>query len=220
MVPCHCHEPHAHRRIVLTGGPGAGKTAILELIRHHFCRHVAVLPESASLLFRGGFPRGSQLASRAATQRAIYRVQVELEAVAESENGSAVVLCDRGTVDGFAYWPGPGDFWSAVETDRARELQRYAVVIHLRVPPASEYDHRNPERIESPAEAEAIDARIALAWDGHPRMYRVDHCPRFMDKAQMTLDILRAEMPPCCLGQEPSLHLGGAGAGLTERASR
>jgi predicted ATP-binding protein involved in virulence len=40
MKPCECREPHDHRRIVLTGGPGAGKTAVLELIRQYFCSHV------------------------------------------------------------------------------------------------------------------------------------------------------------------------------------
>ncbi len=31
--------------MVLTGGPGAGKTAILELVRRTLCPHVALLPE-------------------------------------------------------------------------------------------------------------------------------------------------------------------------------
>lgn len=30
MRPCPCTEPHQRRRVVLTGGPGAGKTAVLE----------------------------------------------------------------------------------------------------------------------------------------------------------------------------------------------
>ena len=40
------------------GRPGAGKTAVLELIQRSFCGHVRVLPESAGILFGGGFPRG------------------------------------------------------------------------------------------------------------------------------------------------------------------
>lgn len=46
---------HERRRIVLTGGPGAGKTALLELIRQSFCSHVTVLPEAASIVFGGGW---------------------------------------------------------------------------------------------------------------------------------------------------------------------
>ena len=33
MKECDCREPHERRRIVLTGGPGAGKSAVLELVR-------------------------------------------------------------------------------------------------------------------------------------------------------------------------------------------
>lgn len=29
MRPCACREPHPLKRVVLTGGPGAGKTAVL-----------------------------------------------------------------------------------------------------------------------------------------------------------------------------------------------
>ena len=43
MKPCPCSEPHQRRRVVLTGGPGAGKTAVLELIRQAFCERVRVL---------------------------------------------------------------------------------------------------------------------------------------------------------------------------------
>ncbi len=65
MRPCDCEERHAYRRIVLTGGPGAGKTAVLEIIRHHFCPHVHILPESAGIVFGGGFPRNHDVEAAA-----------------------------------------------------------------------------------------------------------------------------------------------------------
>lgn len=37
--------------VVLTGGPGAGKTAVLELAKRRFTRDTAFLPEAASLIF-------------------------------------------------------------------------------------------------------------------------------------------------------------------------
>jgi predicted ATPase len=52
--PCECRDIHHTRRIVLTGGPGAGKTATLEMIKHAFCEHVRVLPEAATIVFGGG----------------------------------------------------------------------------------------------------------------------------------------------------------------------
>src|ERR1044071_2329655 len=105
MQTCDCSQPHDRRRIVLTGGPGAGKTAVLELIRQSFCAHVKLLPESAGIIFSGGFPRGNGVDLRKASQRAIFYIQRELENIADIGN-PAVVLCDRGTVDGAAYWPG------------------------------------------------------------------------------------------------------------------
>ncbi len=103
MKPCDCRDRHVPRRVVLTGGPGAGKTAVLELIRLFFCEHVKTLPEAAGIVFGGRFPRSDSPPLRQAAQRAIYHIQRELESVADTEN-AAVVLCDRGTVDCAAYW--------------------------------------------------------------------------------------------------------------------
>ena len=198
MVLCECSDRHDCRRIVLTGGPGAGKTAILELIRQSFCDHVEVLPESASIVFGGGFPRAADAPRLRAAQRAIFYVQRELEAAAEASN-PVIVLCDRGTVDGLAYWPGTQDFWSSVGTCLDEQLRRYDAVIHMRTPAAADgYDHRNPLRIESAAEALRIDARIARAWEPHPRRFFVEASSDFLDKAARTLDILRGELPECC----------------------
>src|SRR5512142_38277 len=121
------------RRLVLTGGPGAGKTAVLEALKHLLSSQVAVLPESAGIVFGGGFPRLNTLAGQRAAQRAIFFVQRELENIAD-ESDIAAVLCDRGLVDAVAYWPGPDDFWSSVGMTQAEALARYDVVIHLRVP--------------------------------------------------------------------------------------
>lgn len=195
---CPCRRVHESRRIVLTGGPGAGKTAVLHLLRLSLCPHVVLLPESAGIVFGGGFPRGSAPGERRAAQRAIFFVQRELEATTGASN-AALVLCDRGMVDGFAYWAGPDDFWASVGVPRAEVLGRYDAVIHLRTPDAAHgYGHQNPLRVESPAEAAAIDDRILLAWEGHPRRFIVDAATDFLVKAERVLAIVRAEVPECC----------------------
>jgi predicted ATPase len=195
-VSCDCHEYHAPKRVVLTGGPGAGKTAILELLGHFFCHHVKVLPEAAGIVFGGGFPRNHDPDLRRAAQRAIFYVQRELEATGDATD-AAIVLCDRGTVDGSAYWPGPGDLFSAVGTTLEEQLRRYDAVIHLRTPSVG-YNHQNPLRIESQTQAAAIDAHIAEVWAGHPRRFTIEAAPDFLTKAKGALEILRAEMPECC----------------------
>lgn len=198
MIFCDCSAPHDRRRVVLTGGPGAGKTAVLELIRRSFCPHVQVLPEAAGIVFGGGFPRLESAGHRRAAQRAIFYVQRELEAAADGDN-PAVVMCDRGTVDGGAYWPGPDDLWSSVGTTLDEQLLRYDVVIHLRTPtPERGYGNQNPLRIESAAQARVIDERIAELWKGHPRRFLVEASPNFLDKATRAIAILRGEVPECC----------------------
>ncbi len=225
MKACACREPHPLKRVVLTGGPGAGKTGVLELIRQSLCEHVMVLPESAGIVFGGGFPRRGDDPCRRAAQRAIFYVQRELEAAAGSAN-PAVELCDRGTVDGAAYWPGPDTLWSSVGTTHVEQLARYDSVIHLRPPTSAEgYDQRNPLRSESASEAGRIDARIALEWNGHPRIFVVPASVDFLIKAARTLEILRNELPECCRGHASMLpgerapHAGAGESYATEARS-
>ena len=199
MVACECAEAHERRRVVLTGGPGAGKTAVLELIRQSFCEHVKVLPEAAGVIYGGGFPREDDPECRRAAQRAIFYVQRELENAGDSHNPT-IVLCDRGTLDGLAYWPGSVDeFWASVGSTIAEQLARYDAVIHLRTPaPEYGYNKQNPLRTESAAVAAEIDGRILQAWQAHPHRFVIESTSQFLDKAAKALEILRAEMPDCC----------------------
>jgi hypothetical protein len=184
-APCTCESPHQGKRIVLTGGPGAGKTAVLELIRKYFCKHVRVLPEAASILFGGGFPREESVASRKAAQRAILHVQRELEVLVGGDGVPAITLCDRGTLDGLAYWPGPNDEMLAdLGSTPAVELARYDAVIHLRTPSAAlGYDQSNSLRVEPAVVAAEIDRRIEEAWRDHPRRFFVESRENFLAKA-------------------------------------
>ena len=196
--PCGCNLTHRPRRVVLTGGPGAGKTTTLGILRRYLCQHVAILPESASILFSGGFPRFADDGSKRAAQRAIFSVQHQLEVIPPLRDDRAVVLCDRGTVDGLAYWPGdPSDFWSSLGTTHEAELARYDVVIHLRTPRDGLYQ-RSAVRTETIEEARAVDARIEEAWSKHPRRHLIEAERDFLSKALHVLDIVRDVVPPCC----------------------
>lgn len=217
MTACGCSETHDRERIVLTGGPGAGKTAVLEMVRHTLCQHVLILPEAATIVFGGGFPRREDRESRRAAQRAIFHVQRELEVTGDVER-PAVVLCDRGTVDGLAYWPGPPqDFWATTGTEPKDEFDRYDLVVHLRTPTVG-YDHANPLRVETAAAAAAIDADLEKAWRGHPRRVLVEPTGDFLDKARSVVALLLAELPACCSRnlesslRRPNHHASGAAA--------
>lgn len=205
-LPCRCKRT-AHgdpALVVMTGGPGAGKTAVLEVARRYLCEHIAVLPEAASIVFGGGFWRRESLAARKASQRAIFHVQREMENLIVGEQRFALALCDRGTLDGLAYWPeSEQSFWNDLETSRQREFQRYKAVIHLTAPALDEgYNHTNPLRIESAKQAADIDRRILAAWNGHPKRFVIESTPDFFDKAKRAVELIRAELPDCCRTHE------------------
>lgn len=172
---------------------------MLELARRHFGERLVVLPESATIVFGGGFPRRATQAARRAAQRAIFHVQIELETMAVEEAEARVVLCDRGTVDGLAYWPeGTETFWGSVGTTHGAQLAHYASVIHLRTPRAGNgYDHTNRVRSETAEEAARIDERIAAAWSEHPRRFFVPPETDFMTKASHALALILAETEAC-----------------------
>jgi predicted ATPase len=199
--PCGCSVAHHETRfIVVTGGPGAGKTAMLELAKRRFCRHVRVLPEAATMLFGAGFPRGADAEVRRAAQSAIFHVESALERAVAVEN-VAVVLCDRGTLDGLAYWPGDeASFLEELGTTLAREYARYATVIHLRTPPRGSYNHDNPVRVESAESALELDKRIEAVWAGHSDVHIVSSEDDFLEKTRRALTLVESHLPACCRG--------------------
>src|SRR6187402_2440911 len=104
-------------RIVLTGGPGGGKTTAADLFRREIGNRAVIVPEAATMLFQGGFPRSRDIHAARIAQTAIYQVQRNLEDVQSALYPGRILLCDRGTVDGAAYWPdGDGDYFSRAGT--------------------------------------------------------------------------------------------------------
>jgi hypothetical protein len=173
------------------------------MARRVFCTHVTILPEAASLLFNGGFPRHPSDIGRRAVQRGIFRIQHEIERLAIEEGAAGVALCDRGTVDGLAYWPGtPESFWQDLCAESQTELSRYAAVIHLETPPANGgYNNENPVRGESAFEAKIINDRIFEAWKRHPHRSVILSTSDFLDKAIAALKCIASELPSCCHGR-------------------
>jgi len=196
---CACDLHASPRLVVLTGGPGAGKTALLEVAQNTFCRHVAVLPEAASILWTGGFPRRDTVSARCAAQRAIVRVQFELQRIAIEDGHYSLIICDRGTLDGLAFWPlEPAAYLDELGMSRERELARYAAVLHLQ-PPSLQHGYITTKvRTESAEQAAEIDQRIALAWAGHPRTFVLPSNSSFVSKIERGIELLRAEIPTCC----------------------
>ena len=179
--------------IVITGGPGAGKSAVLEMSKKIFKGNTISLPEAASIIYGGGFLRLPSISARAAAQRAIYHVQHEMENVIQEEKQWTIGLCDRGTLDGLAYWPLPEtEFWKNLNTSLAKEYARYHAVIHLHSPTDQlGYNHQNPLRIETAYEAHLLDEKIAQIWEKHSHYHSIKSNESFLVKAQIALDLIK-----------------------------
>ncbi len=178
-------ENNNRLRIVLTGGPGGGKTTAADLFRRELGDRVALVPEAATLLFSGGFPRVSEPGAVRAAQRAIFHVQRNLEDVQSALFPNRILLCDRGTVDGGAYWPAQHeDFFTAVGTTLEAELDRYDAVIFFESAAAGgmSIEGGNRTRIESSSAAIALDLHLRKLWSSHPRFNLVPHNPSFFKK--------------------------------------
>ncbi|MCP4872521.1 MAG: AAA family ATPase [Proteobacteria bacterium] len=173
-------------RIALTGGPGGGKTTAADLFRREIGDDVVVVPEAATLLFSGGFPRVDTEQARRAGQAAVFHVQKNLEDVQSARFPGRILLCDRGTIDGAAYWPeGEEDFFSAMGTDLDAQLARYDAVIFFETAAAAGLEileSGNPTRIESRDEAVELDLRLRQYWKQYPRFVFVPHNPSFFKK--------------------------------------
>lgn len=200
--PCPCKVvSHDTQLVVITGGPGAGKTATLELVAKVLCEHVVVLPEAASILFGGGFWRLDSSSGRRAAQRAIYHVQAELQTLALEEKKWSMALCDRGTLDGLAYWPGKeSEFFAALHTDLEKEFQKYRAVIHLCSPTVENgYNFQNPVRVESADTAAKIDSKINDIWKTHPDYHVIESTNDFIEKVHRAADLIQSFVPKCCM---------------------
>ncbi len=110
-----------------------------------------------------------------------------------------VGLCDRGTLDGLAYWPsGEDTFWEMSRTKAIQEYQKYFAVIHLRSPSDQfGYNQVNPLRIENSFQAIEIDEKIAKAWAGHENYHVIVSSENVLTKAQAAMKLISKYMPDC-----------------------
>ena len=182
-------------RIVLTGGPGGGKTTAADLYRREIGERVVVVPEAATLLFSGGFPRSTEIHARRSAQCAIFHVQKNLEDVQSARYPDRILLCDRGTLDGAAYWPDAEEaYFDAVGSTEQAELDRYDAVIFFESAAVGgiSVEGGNPTRIESNEQALALDGRLRQIWSKHPRFTVVPHNPSFVKKIMLGLAALES----------------------------
>ena len=186
---------NGHHRIVVTGGPGGGKTTAADLFRRELGECIVIVPETATLLFNGGFLRAKEnLEAITSTQMAIYHVQTNNEDIHAALYPKRTLLCDRGTIDGAAYWPeGAEDYYQSINSSFEEEAGRYDAVIFFETAAVGgiSIEGGNPTRIENLEEAIELDRRLKEQWSKHPHFKFVPHDPSFVKKINNGLDCLQ-----------------------------
>lgn len=173
------------RKIALTGGPGGGKSSAAELFKLEYKDFISLVPEVATLLFKGGYPRVDSPLVIENIQKSIFHVQNNLEDTYTTLFPHHTLLCDRGTVDGGAYWPqGPDDFYKSMGTTLKAELARYDAVIFFETAAAGglAIDLGNHVRNEDQRKAIEIDLRLKALWSQHPNFVYIKNEPSFLQK--------------------------------------
>jgi len=96
-----CHSFSAAKKYVLTGGPGNGKTTIIQTLQS---RGFKTLPEVATTIIedaiKQGLPNPTHGNDICGFQEAVAKKQVELESMLNKKD---LVFLDRGIIDGLAY---------------------------------------------------------------------------------------------------------------------
>jgi len=185
------------KRIVLTGGPGGGKTTAIDLLRREFSNQIVVVPESATMLFSGGIERNDSPSLIKAQQQAIYNLQKHLEHIQRTKHPDRLMLCDRGSLDGLAYWPdNPDEFFKYLNTDLNTELAQYDAVIFFETAAKSgqSIHSNNPVRNESDNQAIILDDKLQAVWSQHPNFNLVKSSESFIQKVMFGINTIQDVM--------------------------
>ena len=182
-------------KIVITGGPCAGKTTAMSWVQNAFTQkgyRVLFVPETATELINGGVAPWT-CGTSTDFQRNLLSLQLVKEKVFEAaartmDAAKILIVCDRGALDNKAYMNAP-DFYRVVKelnTDEVTLRDSYDAVFHLvtAAKGAEEYytTANNSARTETPEQAAAADDKLLSAWVGHPHFRVIDNSTGFEGK--------------------------------------
>jgi predicted ATPase len=182
------------RRIVLTGGPGGGKTTAIDLIRREFSGKIATVPEAATIIFSGGIERSVNNHVLKTQQKAIFNLQKNLEDIQRAAYSQSIILCDRGSLDGLAYWPGSSEeYFQCMNTSLEDELARYDAVIFFESAAKTGESIRsnNPIRNESDKVAIVLDDKLQKIWAQHPNFNIIHSSESFINKVMFGINTVK-----------------------------
>lgn len=182
-------------KIVITGGPCAGKTTAMSWIQSNFTKlgyTVLFVPETATELITGGVAPWT-CGSNADYQKCQMKLQLEKEKIFEQGASTmpvskVLIVCDRGALDNKAYMS-TLDFATVVSSLGCNEVElrdSYDAVFHM-VTAAKGAEQfyttaNNAARTETVEQAAELDDKLIAAWTGHPHLRIIDNAAGFEDK--------------------------------------
>lgn len=183
-------------KIVITGGPCAGKTTGLSRIQAEFTKlgyTVIFIGETATELITGGVAPWT-LERNVDYQICQMKLQLEKEKIfnlaANKMKGSdkVLIVCDRGAMDNKAYMT-DDDFKLALKELNLNETQllgEYDAVFHLVTAAKGAVEFytlsNNQARTETVEQAIEKDDRLVSAWTGHAHFRVIDNSCGFEEK--------------------------------------
>ena len=168
-------------KIVITGGPCAGKTEAMNLIKDTFSKRgyvVLFVPETATELITGGvcpWTTGTNLDYQICQCKLqAYKENIFLEAIHTMPQNKFLLVCDRGMFDNRAYMT-EEEFKVCLEklnTTEEEVNKSYDAIFHLETAAKGLEKYytldNNVARYETVDEAAALDDRLLKAWENHP----------------------------------------------------
>ena len=182
-------------RIVITGGPCAGKTTAMSWIQNAFTQKgwlVLFVDETATQLSNGGAPwkltRDNKEYQYRLTQLMLAKEEVFTAVARTFEANKVLVVCDRGALDNRAYMS-EDEFRYVLDKLGTTEVElrdHYDAVFHLvtAAKGAEEFYTyaNNAARYETVEGAIESDDRLIAAWTGHPHLRIIDNRYSFDEK--------------------------------------
>jgi len=195
-------------KIVLTGGPAAGKTTLISRILNEFKQEngwrVITIPETATELISGfGIrPFGGCMSMLAFQDFVIadqlHKERLALKAAEVVEEENILIIYDRALMDDKAYITDEQFKEVLARFDgltEERVLEGYDAVLHLvTCAKGAEFAYNlgNEARTESLEYAREMDDRTLRAWRGHPNLSIIDNAINFEDKMNRAIRAIYA----------------------------
>ena len=178
-------------KIVITGGPCAGKSTALSRIQKELTQlgyKVLFVSESATEFITNGLTPWEYREFQHYLMRYQLMKESICEQAAKTSDQKTIIVCDRGALDSKAYMTDEefNTLLKEVNTSEVELRDNYGAVFHLVTAAKGAVEFyttaNNSARTETPEQAIEMDDKTIAAWTGHPHLRIIDNSTGFDEK--------------------------------------